>query len=267
MQLKVVKKDKEMKKIMLILAVAVMLLASATSGWAFTPIASGEPVQVYKAINFVLNNAGVASTLANNTAADPLQVTPDAYWENLSGTKGGDVAIIGVGAGHANELGTFAFGTPGTPITPVVGKITGQGFNFGTGVSGDAYDGSINTLSGKFGFSLTGYSSPGSSTVLSKWFSDQGLNSDGWDHMLSYQLAGLAGQTIYIDSGSGESPYVLTADSYLLAWEDLAQGSSDKDFNDAIYLVTKVHPIPEPMSMMLLGSGLVGLFGLRRKIS
>lgn len=254
-----------MKKLMFVLAVAVMLLASATSGWAFTPVASSETVQVYSAINYVLNNAGVVSALGNNAAADPLQVSPDAYWSNLVGSQGGDVAIIGVGAGHANELGTFAFGTPGTPITPVVAKITGNGYNFGTGTSGDPYQGSINTLTGQFGFSLTGYSNPNSQTAISKWYSDPGLNSDGWDHMLTYQLTGLAGKTVYINNSS----YVLTADSYLLAWEDLANGTpgSSDDFNDAVYLVTKVHPIPEPMSMMLLGSGLVGLFGLRRKIS
>jgi hypothetical protein len=82
--------------------------------------------------------------------------------------------------------------------------------------------------------------------------------------MLTYQLSGLSDKTIYLDVGQ-ENPqaFVLTSDTYLLAWEDY----SDGDYNDSTYLVAKVRPIPEPMTMVLMGSGLIGLLGLRRKVS
>jgi hypothetical protein len=88
--------------------------------------------------------------------------------------------------------------------------------------------------------------------------------------MVSYHLAALKGETVYIDLGAGAIPYTFY-DPFLIGFEDLPYGFEgkptlgDEDYNDTIFLVDRVRPIPEPMSMLLMGSGLVGLVGLRKR--
>jgi hypothetical protein len=50
--------------------------------------------------------------------------------------------------------------------------------------------------------------------------------------------------------------------AYWMGMEDLAIPNSDADFND---MVVKVTAVPEPGTMMLLGSGLIGIAGWGRK--
>jgi hypothetical protein len=77
------------------------------------------------------------------------------------------------------------------------------------------------------------------------WTSLPSKNSDGLDHMVTWSI-------------------VDTPSTWVIAWEDLP-GGGDRDFND---LVVEVHlaPVPIPSAILLLGSGLVAMIGIRRRV-
>ncbi len=74
------------------------------------------------------------------------------------------------------------------------------------------------------------------------YYSQQSLNGDGLDHMVTYQIQGMdTDETVW-----------------LLFWEDLPgdygpPGGSDRDFND---LVVEIRSVPEPASLALIAIGL-----------
>ena len=93
-------------------------------------------------------------------------------------------------------------------------------------------------MSGSFGFYLQ--------SPKNTWYSQDSLNSDQSRHMLAFRV----------------SPT-----SYLLACEDMAIPIADKDYQDMVIRLDNAGPapVPEPGTLLLLGSGLVGLAGWGRK--
>ncbi len=229
-------------------------------GTPYTLGGGPNPADINDAINLLLG-----TNYVHNSDVDFLRHTgPDNAWQDLSSqNQQGPFVFISLTADFTNSLYTYDVGDP-TTLYQVIPGQTGYGF-VGDGSAGKPFVGGVNPLSSNnFGWALV--SDYNGTEYI--WDSNPAFNPDDLDHMLTYHLANLQGRTVYVDVDGNIQQYKFN-DPYLLAWEDLPLRNGklgDEDYDDSIFLVDRVRPIPEPISLVLLASGFMGMIGLKRKI-
>lgn len=198
--------------------------------------------------------AGNASALTIGSSGTQMEMGGNTYHDSgaesvaLTGMTGVDLSLLLERANFAeqNILGIYGFSTSGPSITvgdrleifrggnsPVT--VTDLAFNQTTGTVTNTSTGQTAMVGSTFGFYIT---TPENFT----FYTHQSLNPDGMDHFKIFDTRGSA-----------------TGASFVIGAEDLF-GLGDADFDDMVAGVSgAAAPVPEPGTMVLLGTALLGL--------
>lgn len=217
-----------MKKSVFLLAIALVIATTTCSYAALIDLgmATGSgELRMYQ-----IYNAMYGSVYTNNDQLEALENNLAIGYGKYKSNSG----TVGLVARYAGAPVTMKYydGTGDHDLTPPATNIPG-GMNLYAPPVTQTY---VVPATGEFG--VWGLTSAG------KFYSQKSLNSDGRYHFLVLNTP--------------------NPNKYLVGFEDKSVGA-DWDYNDFVFETSNIFATPEPASMLLLGVGILGLFGLRRR--
>lgn len=210
------------------------------------PSSDGPGTDLQSIVNTVYPGAGIVVNDPGNTQS----VT--AKWGNSSGflpVSTPTLLFEYAGLADSNAFGLWS-GTDTTAVTEVDVFL------------GGAASGTIATLS---------WNTPGTNelTISGAAGKVNNVTISGIDPFAFGFYIKNSGGTFYtLDQLNGDEAMAVAfnkpgTDNWLIGFEDTFGG--DKDFNDMVVRVESIHAVPEPSTLLLLGSGMLGFAFLRRK--